>query len=426
MNTKDSMFILAIVGIVAIVGLIVLITGTRTGSMNAYEDSAGQVSRSRLAAGYCGDGIRGDSEQCDGNDLGGTTCTDIGNFIGGTLGCTSYCTFDTSDCQMSESVCGNGIREDPEMCDGTDFGWMTCESFGFGGGYLLCDADCEVDTSQCVFGTNATITEHRMDVYGSKSYRFDTMQYNYYMGAQASVETSEPIEAVVNVQCNQYSNDQSTGMYAYSDGATASRYEFSNPSMTTYGASQGGINFDGTPAWCYSWASIFQGPNHDMSITFNPDGNSYPSINSAAIYKSSLTNQYFVYFDANNYNGGICKLSYYIGTQYSEQYVWWEMELPNCPTEVSYLAPINFTEPIISGEQVWLSLMMRPSLDEGGYGIYTEGSGSYYFTSSGAKTMRIQGNNLMQLASKPLTTQETADQKRQISDMIIKDLKASR
>lgn len=42
METKDSMFILAIVGIVAIVGLIILITGTRT-SMVTYEDAAGRA-----------------------------------------------------------------------------------------------------------------------------------------------------------------------------------------------------------------------------------------------------------------------------------------------------------------------------------------------------------------------------------------------
>jgi hypothetical protein len=47
----------------------------------------------------CGDGIkRAGVEQCDGPDLGGATCQSIGGFSGGTLACSSTCTFNTSGC----------------------------------------------------------------------------------------------------------------------------------------------------------------------------------------------------------------------------------------------------------------------------------------------------------------------------------------
>lgn len=45
----------------------------------------------------CGNGILEGSEQCDNADVGGTSCSSLG-FYGGTLKCTSSCTFDTSSC----------------------------------------------------------------------------------------------------------------------------------------------------------------------------------------------------------------------------------------------------------------------------------------------------------------------------------------
>jgi hypothetical protein len=45
----------------------------------------------------CGNNIKEEGEQCDGNDLGGQTCTSLG-YSGGTLSCYSNCTFNTSNC----------------------------------------------------------------------------------------------------------------------------------------------------------------------------------------------------------------------------------------------------------------------------------------------------------------------------------------
>jgi len=51
------------------------------------------------------------------------------------------------------SVCGNGIKEGTEECDGTDLGGTTCESLGFTGGTLICTASCTLDTSGCIVPT---------------------------------------------------------------------------------------------------------------------------------------------------------------------------------------------------------------------------------------------------------------------------------
>ena len=64
-------------------------------------------------------------------------------FLGITIAITS-CTFDTGglkDINLS-TLCGNNIREDNEICDGSDFGDATCENQGYTGGTLRCAADC--------------------------------------------------------------------------------------------------------------------------------------------------------------------------------------------------------------------------------------------------------------------------------------------
>jgi hypothetical protein len=51
----------------------------------------------------CGDGVRDGTEQCDGTDLGGETCTTLtaGFAQGGTLTCNADCTFNTTDCKRA-------------------------------------------------------------------------------------------------------------------------------------------------------------------------------------------------------------------------------------------------------------------------------------------------------------------------------------
>ncbi len=96
----------------------------------------------------CGNGILEDGEQCDGEDLGGATCETLG--LGeGNLACTQSCTYDTSDCRV-QSYCGNNNREGDEVCDGTDLDGKTCMDFDYDGGELGCLIDCsDFDLSGC-------------------------------------------------------------------------------------------------------------------------------------------------------------------------------------------------------------------------------------------------------------------------------------
>ena len=96
----------------------------------------------------CGDGARDDGEACDGDDHGGETCVNLG-FDGGELTCTTACELDDSGCVVLETPeCGNDVREDDEECDGDDLP-ATCEDGGFDAGAASCANDCTVDYSGC-------------------------------------------------------------------------------------------------------------------------------------------------------------------------------------------------------------------------------------------------------------------------------------
>lgn len=47
------------------------------------------------------------------------------------------------------AVCGNGVRQGTEECDGADFGGTTCQARGFPFGELACQPGCVIDASGC-------------------------------------------------------------------------------------------------------------------------------------------------------------------------------------------------------------------------------------------------------------------------------------
>lgn len=67
------------------------------------------------------------------------------------MGCKADCTFDVSLCTKSPLVvCGNGVLETGEACDGLMLGGNDCKKLGFVGGKLGCKADCMLDSSACI------------------------------------------------------------------------------------------------------------------------------------------------------------------------------------------------------------------------------------------------------------------------------------
>jgi len=105
-----------------------------------FANNAGVVALLRT---LCDNGRIDQGEDCDGEELGGATCTSEG-FAKGKLRCRE-CHFDTSKC----SFCGNDVINEKEACDGGDLGGATCESLGFEEGALACTDDCALTVEEC-------------------------------------------------------------------------------------------------------------------------------------------------------------------------------------------------------------------------------------------------------------------------------------
>lgn len=69
---------------------------------------------------YCGDGIINNGEACDGSNLNGKSCETLSgsSFTGGTLSCSSSCTFNTSSCTSGQQSGGIQAARDAAKAAG--------------------------------------------------------------------------------------------------------------------------------------------------------------------------------------------------------------------------------------------------------------------------------------------------------------------
>lgn len=88
-------------------------SSTGDGGSSSDSNSAGESSSTGGAA-VCGDGVAEGDEACDGADLGGKTCDDLG-FQYGALKCTPGCAHDASKCTNS-AACGDAIVVPNMLC----------------------------------------------------------------------------------------------------------------------------------------------------------------------------------------------------------------------------------------------------------------------------------------------------------------------
>ncbi|MDW8251721.1 MAG: formylglycine-generating enzyme family protein [Myxococcales bacterium] len=119
--------------------------GGQAGSSGGTDGGAAGMAGGGL---LCGDGVRQSGEQCDGNDLGGQDCSSVVQGPAqGKLGCGADCKFDTSECAW----CGNGKIEVGEECDGWALGGATCASAvgPESKGSVTCTSLCTLNTSGC-------------------------------------------------------------------------------------------------------------------------------------------------------------------------------------------------------------------------------------------------------------------------------------
>ncbi|PKN44943.1 MAG: hypothetical protein CVU59_10420 [Deltaproteobacteria bacterium HGW-Deltaproteobacteria-17] len=104
----------------------------------------------------CGNGVIENGETCDGDQWGQASCVTEG-FATGALACSATCQLDTAGC--IPAGCGDGVALDGEHCDGADLRGKTCEDRGFlGGGTLACNADCTYNIEGCDLGASDQYT----------------------------------------------------------------------------------------------------------------------------------------------------------------------------------------------------------------------------------------------------------------------------
>jgi cysteine-rich repeat protein len=133
--------------VISILSTFVLAAGTTAcGNDDAVGNNQNQQNNNNVVT-ACGNGALETGELCDGADLDGTACEDLG-FVGGNLECDENCIFDDSGCTGG---CGDGIVDAAnELCDGTDLDAADCGTEGYWAGVLVCSADCQgFDTSGC-------------------------------------------------------------------------------------------------------------------------------------------------------------------------------------------------------------------------------------------------------------------------------------
>ncbi len=98
----------------------------------------------------CGNGVVDEGEQCDGTALGDATgCEGLG-YYGGILTCGTDCRYDTSQCEAM-GRCGDGIVQEGagEQCDLLNLGGHSCTEYGYSGVTLTCGTDCRLDFGSC-------------------------------------------------------------------------------------------------------------------------------------------------------------------------------------------------------------------------------------------------------------------------------------
>lgn len=77
------------------------------------------------------------------------------------------------DAPAAVAVCGDGIREGVEDCDGNDFGALNCQVFGFSAGNLRCTALCTIESDDCT-NANGTAEEGTQNARGGGHRGSDT------------------------------------------------------------------------------------------------------------------------------------------------------------------------------------------------------------------------------------------------------------
>lgn len=119
--------------------------GTSTGDIGS---SSGDGTSTGTAL-TCGDGVVDGDEECDSDDLGGHSCTDVA-FTGGTLGCSGSCDLDPTQCLgCGVPLVAVGAPVCPAACTSCEGATCTIACVG--------DEACKEDERDCPDGWDCDV-----------------------------------------------------------------------------------------------------------------------------------------------------------------------------------------------------------------------------------------------------------------------------
>lgn len=133
-------------------------------------DPSESSSSSSETGDLCGNGVLDAGEACDGDELAGEDCVSQG-FLSGALACANDCTLDVSECHAQH--CGDNEIEGTEDCEGVHLNGQHCETLGFDDGELACQ-DCVFDTSDCIYYTCSNNLQEGAEVCDGTDLDFET------------------------------------------------------------------------------------------------------------------------------------------------------------------------------------------------------------------------------------------------------------
>jgi len=224
----------------------------------------------------CGNNATEGVEMCDGADINGLICEDLG--LGpGELGCLPNCgDYDTRFCAPPPDCGDDDINGRAEMCDGADLDGLSCRSFGFAEGELRCAQDClSFDTSSCVAGDfDAGLgqdTSAGHDAYAG---------YDAYVGYDASRPDSARPDSAVPWDPSRYGaacsadsqcTDQGTCLDAYGTGGVCWK-------LCSYGSECSDFFYNPSAATCAALDPSLPAVCHISSGQNAPCGNLLNSV----------------------------------------------------------------------------------------------------------------------------------------------------
>jgi hypothetical protein len=94
----------------------------------------------------CGNGIKEEGEDCDGTN---ESCRNKYGDLGYRICDKDDCVWGECMTPYTEIKCNDGFLSNVEDCEGSNLRGLTCNSFGYNGGSLSCKNNCDFDTSKC-------------------------------------------------------------------------------------------------------------------------------------------------------------------------------------------------------------------------------------------------------------------------------------